>query len=382
MARKTIEKNIAYDDVRKLYYVTLSYGKDADGKYQKHTVTTGNQKEARRILRNHMKAKAAGTLQIPSKDSFISFCQAFIDYKALDLEESTIYGYRKMLENHIAPFFKNDPLHAVTLQRLQEYRIQKSKNLSANTIGKHFTLMRSALQDAYKKQLIPQNPVDLMDRVKSAKSHKLFMNTEEIVALCNSVMDTQLELPVLLAVYLGLRRGEVLGLRWSDIDFEKCTVKIQNNRTKAGGKIIEKDPKTEKSLRMLCMSPAVIHVLRKAREQQKETAKNHIRYQNSGYVVVNANGHPFSPNYLSSLFHEHICKNDMKRIRYHDLRHAFASIANSHGVSMMEISIAMGHSNLGTTYSIYTHDFQESYETAVNAVAKEIEKAKLQMNVC
>ena len=107
MARKKIEKNIAYDTERKLYYVTLNLGKNADGKYEKKYQTAKSKREARQILAVHKREKEKGLVAPLSKDSFVSQIEQMIDLKALQLQETTIYAYRRMLKNHFIPFFKN-----------------------------------------------------------------------------------------------------------------------------------------------------------------------------------------------------------------------------------------------------------------------------------
>lgn len=383
MARTKVMKNIAYDDVRRTYYVYLHWGKNEQGESIDTTVTAKSQKEAKQLLKEHQRKIAGGTAVMPVKHTLVEAVGAFIRYRALDLAQTTIYGYRNILKNHLAPYFKGMQLQAVKAATLQEYRIQKTnEGLSQNTISKHFALLHSVFRDACNKELVAKNPVDMMERIAVKKQERLFMNTEEIASLCLSVANTKLELPVTLAVYLGLRRGEVVGLRWADVDFDSNVLYINNTRTKAGGNIIVKEPKTKKSCRAFCMPEAVKCVLQNALQQQNEIKVKHKRYNDSGYVFTRDDGSPFSPNYLSDLFHEHVKKAGMKPIRFHDLRHAFASIANSAGVAMGEISSTMGHSSQAVTATIYTHDFTDKKELAVNAVAEAIDGAKTLREVC
>lgn len=226
MARKTIEKNIAYDDERKLYYVTLVWGVMADGKYKKTTRTTSNKKEAKQILKEHQKAMAAGTAVVPVKETLVDAVEA-LQYKELDRATTTIYGYRNILKNHIQPFFKDTPIQSVTVQMLQEFRVNEiQKGLDDNSVSKYFALLYSVFKDACNKDIIAKNHVTMMERISPKKAERAFMNTGEIAELCKSVAGTKLELPVTLAVYLGLRRGEICGLRWSDIDFEVNVLRI------------------------------------------------------------------------------------------------------------------------------------------------------------
>ena len=382
MARRKVEKNIAYDDERKLYYVYLTYGKDAAGKYRREAKTASSKREAQQILRRHNKAKEAGIAVMPAKNTLVAAVEAFIDYKALDLAKTTIYGYKHIFENHIKSYFKDMPIQAVTLQHLQDYRVAKTKELSANTIGKHFALLHSVFKDAYRKQLISRNPVDLLDPIKKETKKKICLNAAEIAALCGSVKGTKLEVPVILAVYLGLRRGEICGLRWIDIDFGQGLLHVRNTRTKAGGTVIEKEPKTEKSERTLWMPEEVVETLQRALGEKREVQRKHKRYIDTGYVVTKQDGSAFSVNYISESFLNRLRKQGLPTCRFHDLRHSFASIANSAGIPMTEISATMGHSNLSTTYTVYTHELTSSREIAVNAVAQEIQKAQASAEAC
>jgi len=374
MARTRIKKNLSYDKDRKLYYACLQWGKDENGKYLKTYYTDSNKKKAEEALRNHERDRAAGKLVLPTKLSLVEAAENYLSYKRLDLEETTMYGYRNILNNHIKPHFGDKPIQNVTLQDIQDYEIAKAERLSASTVKKHRELLKSVFLDACRKQIISKNPMELMERQRRMKKKRTCMNADEIALLIESVKGLNLEVPVVLAAMLGLRRGEVLGLRWSDIDFEKRVLHVCNSRTKAGGNIIEKAPKTEKSNRSFIMPEEVVNALRKARAAQEKLAGINRNYVNSGYVVTKKDGKPFAPNYLSEAFHAHIQKMGMQPIRFHDLRHSFASIANEAGTSMMEISSAMGHSNLGVTSSVYTHEFSETKSVAVNAVAQEIAK--------
>lgn len=372
MGRIKVSRNISKDEERGLYYVCLNLGKDETGKYIKTYVTTTTKAQAKEVLKKHEMERAAGKTVLPNKISLAEATEKYIAYKELHLAETTIYGYRKILNNHIKPYFAEKPLQSVSLQDIQNYEIFKSKTLSMSSVKKHIELLKSVFQDACRKSLINENPLLLMERRPKGSRWRECMNAQEASELCASVEGTYLEAPVVLAVYLGLRRGEVLGLRWSDVDFEAGILHIANTRTKAGGKVIEKEPKTEKSNRVMLMSPPVISALKNTFARRGANRRADRKYVDSGYVVTKPDGSPFSPNYLSEAFHKHVLKLNMKHIRFHDLRHSFASIANEAGTPMNEISSAMGHANIGVTASVYTHEFSQTKCVAVNAVAQRI----------
>lgn len=375
MSRTKIEKNIAWDDVKECYYVTLYFGKGTDGKVRKSYKTATSKKEAQRLLKEHNKKMEAGSVVFPVKTTLAGFLEEFIEYKALSLSETTIYGYRNILKNHIIPYFKNMTVQEITTKDIQNYVTVKAKTgISLQTIKKHVALLDSVFRNAYMSRIIDENPVSRLEHIK-APSHKLeCMDAHEIALLCDSVEGTQLEVPVKLAVYLGLRRGEVLGLKWEHIDFKNAVLYVNNTRTQAGRNTIEKQPKTERSIRQLHLSQELIDLLV---EQKKKSSRIMVKNQAmTDYVAFMDNGRPFKPNYLSECFRNHLLSNGYKPIRFHDLRHSFASIANDAGISMNEISSAMGHSNISTTSEIYTHEFSKTKTKAVNAVSQCISQAK------
>ena len=143
MARNAIETNISYDDERKTYYVTLNWGKNSEGKYEKTTVTTGNKREARKILAEHKKKMAAGTAMPPVKETLSAAVESYVEYKSLKLAATTIYGYRNILKNHVEPYFKERKIQSISVQDIQNYIVAKSQSgLSMSSIKKHLELLK------------------------------------------------------------------------------------------------------------------------------------------------------------------------------------------------------------------------------------------------
>ena len=142
MARTKIEKNIAWDDVRECYYVTLNYGKGADGKYKKKVTTCSSKKEARAILKEHNRKMEAGLAVPPVKNSFSDYTKDYIEFKSASLEKTTIYGYTNIWKNHIDPYFKKKCIQEISAKDIQDYIGAKAKeDLSLTSIKKHLALM-------------------------------------------------------------------------------------------------------------------------------------------------------------------------------------------------------------------------------------------------
>ena len=155
---------------------------------------------------------------------------------------------------------------------------------------------------------------------------------------------------------LGLRREEILGLKWDCVCFETRTLEIRSVRTAAGKFIVTKEPKTESSRRVLHIPDDLADTLRREQDRQayyREQLGN--TYHDTGYVFAHEDGRPFRPNHVSDLFVAFIRKNQLPPLTLHGLRHSFASIANAKGIPMYDIGKALGHSTPATTSKIYTH---------------------------
>lgn len=347
MGRKTVEKNIAKDDKRDVYYITLYYGTDESGKKVKKTKTASSLREARRIRNEHNRKRAAEELVMPVEDTLSKYISDYIDYKAMTKAESTIYGYRVILNKHLTPYFKSAKLQEITPQLLQSYIIAKTQEgLSMATIKKHIDLLKSVFQDACKKDILAKNPVDRIEPLSPPKADIKCLNASELITVLDSLKDTTLECPVRLAACLGLRRGEVLGLKWSDINFEKAELTVARSRTQVGNTNIEKDPKTERSKRTLTLTPTLLDSLKRQKAWQDEKRSSKYYFEENDYVVTTSTGKPYDCTYLSTCFSEHMTKLGFKDIHFHSLRHTFASLANEAGTSMSDISSAMGHTNI------------------------------------
>ncbi|WP_418375852.1 site-specific integrase [Agathobaculum sp.] len=174
-----------------------------------------------------------------------------------------------------------------------------------------------------------ENPMRAVSPPKKRQREAKLYTPEQPGILLDKAVGTRLELPVFICAYLGLRRGELCGLRWSDVDLEHQTITIENARTQAGKKEIEKGTKTASSTRTLYLPDTLCDMLKAAREHQQACrAEYKNAYDDNDYVVVMEDGRPFRPNYLSELFGKLLADNDLPKIVLHELRHTFASLSN------------------------------------------------------
>ena len=247
--------------------------------------------------------------------------------------------------------------------RVQKGNSSQLESVSSNTVIHEHAVIYEALKYAYKIGLVPTNAATKVDRPKKIKFEPQFLNADELEVMFKALRGTQFELPVLVASFYGLRRGEVLGLKWDAIDFDACTITIKRTvvSTLVDGKreIIRQDStKTKSSYRTLPLvgkfKQYFLEVMQ-AQEENKKLCGNCYNYEYDGYIFVDAMGNLIKPNYLSGQFPRFLEKHGLRKIRFHDLRHSCASLLLANNVPMKQIQEWLGHSVFSTTADIYSH---------------------------
>ena len=362
------------------YRVCFDYGIDREGNRVRKYRTFDTKRDATRAFNEHKVKMDKGTQIMPSEYTFAQW----LDYWYKDIilpqiEETTAYGYRGMIENYLKPQLGEIRLQKLTARDIQQYYtwLMDEKELSPNTVIKHHNLLTNTLNAAERQEYITKNPMRAVSPPKKRQREAKFYTPEQLGILLDKAVGTRLELPVFICAYLGLRRGELCGLRWSDVDLEHKTITIENTRTQAGKKEIEKGTKTASSTRTLYLPDTLCDMLKAAKENQQACrAEYKNAYDDNDYVVVMEDGRPFRPNYLSELFSKFLADNDLPKIVLHELRHTFASLSNQAGIPAYNIGKALGHSTPATTQKIYTHLLDQTHTQAVEGVAAIADEAR------
>ena len=322
------------------YYIVLSYT-DSAGKRRQPWIGTGlpvkgNKKRAEKML-----AETRKDFTIPKGQvSELSPDMAFSDYMRYWLKmmrtavtETTYSSYCFNVEKHIIPYF--EPL-GVTLAGLQPRQIQsfylhEAETLKNTSILRFHANLHKALKYAVRIDLIASNPVDKVDRPKPQAFMASYYSAEEMEKLFEAAQGHKLELIIQLAAFYGLRRAEVMGLRWEAIDFEAKTLTIRHivTSTRIDGKkiLVEADrAKTKSSLRTLPLVDPIAERLKAVKEQQEYNQKicgNCYNQEYLGYVFVDAMGNLIQPDSVTTGFPQLLKENGLRRIRFHDLRHPY-----------------------------------------------------------
>lgn len=274
------------------------------------------------------------------------------------VQKTTYDNYTSMLNYHIYPYFKSKglKLKQVKPKDLEKYYSCKQKEgMNPNTILKHHQLIRAALNDAVKNDLINKNPAVSAKRPETVKGKNGCYTDKELKILLKAVRGNVLETPVMLAVFLGLRRSEVIGLKWSSIDFDNRTVKICNKVTQSGkGGDYESDKlKTNSSAATMPIPNTLYTYLLELREKQRNMLRETDKYVD--YLCVNETGVRLHPDFVTDKFTKFLKQNGLRRIRFHDLRHSCISMLVNSNFNMKDIQRYARHASFEQTANTYSH---------------------------
>ena len=372
MARKKVERNISYDDQRKTYYVSMDLGKDASGKrmkrYQTYPTLYAARKGLRQFLMHREEELRTPRHELTLADWLESWMENIVQPTRA---ETTVYGYQKIIDNHLIPALGDIPLLKLTPMDIQQYyiQVQQNANLSGNTLRRHHDLLSSALRSAVRQDKLLVSPMDRVEPPRAKQKEASYYRPEELKRLFTLVEGHPLELCVKMAGSLGLRREEICGLKWECVDYQRQLLYIKEARTAFGATIVQKETKTRSSVRTLFLSEDMLRLLQTEQTRQKELYRSGQLQTPSEFVVLDHKGLPYSPNALSLAFTRFVKKNNLPRVTLHGLRHSFATVASFQGVPLFDIGKALGHATPATTGKIYTHLVDHTHEETLMKVS-------------
>ena len=328
----------------------VSVGGRADRRRFCRTVTYKTKKELKKLYEDfEAECQNAPLTDITVQDlleSYITYC------RTLGRKPTTLRGYRVTAERCY-------PLVGTILAKdLTTYRLEKfvaemgEKGLSAKTIKNTMGLLSAAYDHSIFIGQLKENPCKRVALPKQTPKDIRIFYLEEIPKFLEAIADVDLNEKVAyeLALFLGLRRSEILGLREADVDIVKGLVYVHNTRHRVDGKDIESDTKTKRSTRVLALPDILILDLARLMEIHRQ-----FPYEKTDFLIQDGVGNPLGGQALSSRLTRLEQKQGLPTVTMHGLRHTYASLLHSQGVDMAMISAELGHSNLATTMNIYTH---------------------------
>lgn len=311
-----------------------------------------------------------GSLVVPDRQTLSQFLNdEWLPARRPSLRASTALSYEQLIRNYVEPTIGGVRLQAIDgaiLNRLyadllehggREVARRGREGLSPKTVRNLHGVLSRAFHDAMRWGRLVRNPAQAADPPRGASPEMKAWSTEELRAFSAAVSEHRWAGIWALMATTGLRRGEVLGLRWSDVDLDAATITVRSTRVRFGTTIATSTPKTARGNRTVALGPTVVAGLRAWRSTQNaDRLRMGAGWQNAGDLVVTlADGAAPNPEAFSDLFRSLAKQAGLPSIRLHDLRHSYATAALAAGVPVKGLSQRIGHADVGVTLKVYAH---------------------------
>ena len=308
-------------------------------------------------------------------------------------KKSTASSYQYLLDSHVIPEIGAMPIDKIKpfhLQQLYRKKLESGKlngkgGLSPTTVRRIHNVLHKAFSTAVKWQLLQVNPADAVDAPRQNKNEMSYLTRDQVEDFLEAAGDSSYKPLYLTAIMTGLRRGELLGLRWSDVDLATGQATIKQTIVKLhDGSLAVERPKTKSSARTVAFSSSVIATLKDHKRAQAEhRLKLGESYENNNLIFASASGTPINPGNLRRHFKSTLRKAQLPNIRFHDLRHTHATLMLEQGVHVKVVSERLGHSSIQITLDTYSHvlpnlqsDAAETLDQAIFGNSKPGEKVE------
>ena len=359
--------------------IVVELPRSGDGKRkQKWFSVEGRKSDAQKELRKVLLQLDEGTFTDPGSMTIGQYLDHWLDNHATNrVSPLTLQRYRRIVDQQLKPAFggvKLRELRPTHVQRhyadaLKSGRKRKKGGLSPTTVRQHHLILRHALKCAVKERLISWNPTDAVDSPRPVKQEIDVLTEEQTKTMLEVAHSSVAYVPVLLAATTGMRRGEILGLKWADIDFKKKTLSVRRALEQTKGNLRFKEPKTRSGRRTIALPHMTLEGLR---GHKKEQATRRLQlgpvYKDEGLVCPSPTGGPWKPDSFSSTFRKLRERVPVPTIRFHDLRHSHASQLLKAGVHPKVVSERLGHSTISITLDLYSHVLPGLQEEAAERI--------------
>jgi len=371
-----------------VWRVCVSLGRDPkSGKYlQSWATVKGTRKDAEQKKTELLHQVDTGILIRPGKIHLAVFLQRWLRDYVINLSPRTAEGYEHICRHHFIPSLGNITLNGLKPEHLQRYYSEKlSSGLSATTVRHHHTCLHKALEEAVKWGLVARNTADAVSPPRAQSREMQTWSEDDMFTFLEFARQTPYFALFHTALFTGMRRSELLGLRWCDLDLLQCQLSVTRSlHVLRGGKVIIRQPKTAKGKRMIALSPLTASVLREHREKQSlERAMLGKPLAGEDLVFCDLEGSPLLPNTVTHAWIKLVRHTGLKPIRLHDARHSHASLMLKQGTHPKIVQERLGHASIQTTLDVYSHvapglqeaaaaRFDQAFQGKYNAHEKEV----------
>lgn len=343
------------------YNVYIEYvDKDTGKLKQKSIAKYGLKKKAERHL-IQIKADIQNKKYIISKDVTVADrCYRYIEENKNDWSPYTIKNRSSWVKLNIYPFFKDIRMTDLTVYQVQKFLNYLYESFTVESAKTRFGFFKSVIKECYRMKEINENLCDFVKTPKKQSNDIAEVYTkEETLQLFSMIENEDFELPIFLIALLGLRKGEVYGLTWDNIDFENNTVTVDKISIYIDKQLIFKTPKTKDSKRTLSAPAELMQKLEKEKMKQEELEKKDILDNEYNLVCLNRQIEPYKGDDLNRYFRKFCKENNFKQVRIHDLRHTNATLLLLSGTDMKTVSNRLGHTDIKITMNKYSHVLEE-----------------------
>ena len=363
----------------KNYIVYLEYfDKETNKRKQKNMGSYPLKRDANKRLNEVKEEIYKEELLLPNEMILQDFLLDFLEKYKMNLSITTYNCYMRICKKYIIPLLGDIKLCDIRPIHIQNYVDDLLDLLTPQTIKVHLNILNLALKRAYRLKLIKENVVQFVEVPKNKKYKNEIYNAEDMKKLLEKSRETSLELPIILASGLGLRISEILGLTWNNIDFNDFTITIDKITVRDKGQVILKEPKTEASIRTIS-APKEIILMLKQLKKDRLAAKLRGEKSHRELIFYDKNLNPVAQDVLSKKFRYFLQENNLKHIRFHDLRHSHVTILIDAKVPIKVISERVGHSNVNTTLNIYSHALREMDQEASDKISDTLFNNEIKM---
>jgi integrase len=335
----------------------------------------GGKREAQRECARLIAQQGDGGYIEPAKITTADFLARWLDYKKARLSPLSFERYRDLVRVNIAPAIGGIPLAKLQPIHLTDLYSKLLESLSARSVTYVHRILKQALGEAVSWQMLSRNLADVVKPPKVERREMACLDSNGIAALLEASRNTSLYMPILIAVSTGMRRGEIVALRWRNVDFDNASIAVVSSieQTREGTR--EKPPKNGRG-RTLALSAMLVEELRQHRAQQAEhLLRLGVRLTDDHHVVMKADGSPYPPLSVGVMFSQLLSRRpSLQRVRFHDLRHSHATQLLAAGVHPKIAQERLGHSSIAMTMDLYSHvtpNMQQDAAAKVDALLRQ-----------
>jgi len=351
---------------------------------QKSQTVKGTKRDAERVLRELLLSLEQGVYVKANKITLAEWLRRWLrDYASMSITDRTLESYTSIVERHLVPSLGKVVLSDLQPLHIQDYYAEKrlrgradgKGGLSGRSVVYQHRILCKSLDYAVKMGLVVRNVAKVVDTPRVAKVTMSTLSPEEVTRFLDVARETDYYVYFATLLYTGLRRGELLALRWRNLDLQKATLAVVETGYKlADGRYIIKEPKTPQSRRSVSLPLSLVELFKAYRaDQELLRIQLGISLNADDFVFIRPDGSPMNPGAVSLAFWRIIKRAGLKHIRIHDLRHTHATLMLKAGVHPKVVSERLGHASIGITLDTYSHVLPGLQEAAAEKFERMIE---------